>query len=348
MGACACSRVTPGMGRVRPAPMMTRRRAIGDAASDALQSALSSAGFSSDQVQQGITAYTGIDQNTQDAILGIATHGLQTAAQLAPIIAAGLLATGVGAPVAAVVAGLLPVVDDLLGLFAAKPPHCNFMVGPECVTSAQPYGPLDPRWIPFAVWLNAAYAVDQLSGGEGSALGLNTVERTFPLFWQVMHPELATLGTSTLDQFKRAYYVAWKANEEFYINGYKAADPYALLTSVVKAWNATHLAAPTQTFAPGGSDGSYITRLLNGDVDQRRRAPVTVNLGGVPPVKIAHVLTLHFPQPAAVSAKAPVTAAPASSAGTVLALGAVAASGWYLTTPAGAKLLASLLKLVKF
>ncbi|MGH8749940.1 MAG: hypothetical protein ACREU5_12650 [Burkholderiales bacterium] len=308
------------------------------AASEEISSALQTAGLTQDNIQNAVTAYTGLTADTQNAILGVINGGVSTFADLAPLIAAGLAATGVGAPVVAAVAAALPVLEAIVGALQPKPPACDWKIGATCITGIQPWGPTDPTWVPWAHFVSGITldnATADLSTGTANA----NVDGAYPWYRQTIACELAAMGDAPTDpvlQFYRAYYLAWQAAHEYEVNGYQSPDDIALLTTVVQAWNAVHGATPTLTIVamkpPDTRTGPfcllaatgirYINLLLDGDVTGRRSPPITINLGPAR-ATVVHVLPLHF-SPAATQKIAAESASSPSTAGKVARVAGVA------------------------
>jgi hypothetical protein len=219
---------------------------------------------------------------------------------LGPLIAAGLVATGVGAPVAAAVAAALPLIDVIAGMFAPKPDHCDWYIGALCVSDARPYGPEDPTWTSFASFVHDVAPVKTALGTGGPPM----LEAAFPFYLSTIACELDAMNmqmgpvsvpnpvvmADPVKQFLKAYYLAWQANAEYVINGYKAANPYDLLKAAVAAWNNGHQSSSTYTFVPKNApssrsgdcqpaDVTYVSLLLAGGIDGQRYAPITLNTG---------------------------------------------------------------------
>ena len=316
---------------------------LGDASSaiNEINSALQQAGLPPDQVQSAITAYTGLDAASTSCILGILDGGPVTLTSLAPLIGAGLLATGVGAPIAAAVTALLPVLDGIIGMFSPPQEHCTWKVGYYCFNRVQPYGPTDPLWETWGQFQGGRpddIAIHNWATWNGSVLGTTAncpacwipVYQPFgshpssvlnrygqvvhtdalgalPGFMEVMACELNTLDAPgavlTPEQsFRRAYYHAWQAANEFAINGYKSPDYYALLKACADAWNRAHAPTATYTFQPISGPipsvdqatstftcdpkktyiGLLLSGVVNSSADQttpRDHPPVTINIG---------------------------------------------------------------------
>ena len=318
---------------------------IGQTATDQINAALQQAGLPPNEVQAAVQAYSGLDANSTAAVLGILDGGPINLETLAPLIGAGLAATGVGLPVVAAVTALLPVLDGIIGMFAGsdQPQVCTWTVGPTpgsavCFNRIQPFGPTDPSWETFDQF--AGGTIDQdavtnyrnmtfgatVSNSRGQQIRVGDLGNAFPGFmtgigcWLAAHPN----APAGVDGFRFAYYKAWMANAEFAINGYQSADPYALLTACANAWNRGHSAHSTATFTPVTSGGApcddYIGLLLAGAVDQRDHPPVTINTG--PRIILLNAGALRKQIAAQNAAKAS-----SSSAATKAAIGSAVVAG---------------------
>lgn len=132
--------------RSSPWSLLVPHAGLGDDAVSQINSALQAAGLPPNQVQSAVQAYTGLDEASTNAIIGIVDGGPISLTTMAPLIGAGLLATGVGAPIAAAVTALLPVLDGIIGMFSGPQEKCTWKVGYFCFNRTQPYGPTDPLW----------------------------------------------------------------------------------------------------------------------------------------------------------------------------------------------------------
>lgn len=289
---------------------------LGANASEAeqIQAVLSSAGIAPNDVQAAVTQYTGLAASQQNAMAGavatLASGGKPSFQTFAPFIAGGLALSGVGAPVVAAIAALLPLVDTLanaLGLTLGSP-SCTWKVGALCFTGKRPYGPIDPTsgkanplWTTWSSFTRDADSGANPGGGlgaldpptvivDGRAVGPferkiadDTVDAAFPLYrWSILCDEpalrarIASGQADARDQFTLVYYAAWKANAEYAINGHPYAKPYDLLTNVQSAWNATHAAGAGAVLQP-----SDATPLRQGDGYSNCLAPGQSYIGAL-------------------------------------------------------------------
>lgn len=67
--------------------------------------------------------------------------------------------------------------------------------------------------------------------------GYRLVDRAFPNYKYFI---INTSDNSAIENFKRALFVAWKANQEFMLNGLQPMSDMDLLTHVTNLWNAAH------------------------------------------------------------------------------------------------------------
>jgi len=279
---------------------------LGDPASDLanaeIASSLQNAGLTQSNIQSAIQSYAGIPVDAQNAVLGLVSGPVPTSfSAFAPLLAAGLLASGVGAPVAAAVAAALPIIDAIDGIFQPKPQSCDWMVGNTCIHGSRPYGPSDPQWVTWDQYV-AGTSLDPNEPDLQTRSRNGVLDAAFPFYRTTIGCELASIGnqpTAPVKQFFRAYYLAWQKNKEYEINGYQSANDYALLKAVRDAWNGTHAAtsaipiagmtpptlqggpfclydATTQSNPPGIR---YVNLLLAGDIDGQRYTPIAINVG---------------------------------------------------------------------
>ena len=268
------------------------------------QTALSSAGLSTDQLQAAVTNLTGIDSTAQNAILSAASGVVSSGASVnsvANLVAAGFAATGVGAPVAAAITLGLPLVEGLANLLGASPSYA-WMIGGWGVhkgTSA-PYGPTDPRWLTFGGFFQSMLK-GQLFGYSSpfNTLALGNLDNFIPGMTQIVHEENEPKPKTPQDTFRSIYNAAWEKNAEFIFNGHQWVPPYTLLLVISRAWNATHSGSKKTTIGPSG--GKYINNLLGGQYDGQDHPPITLNIGpstkvAAPPAAVVkHVLALTLP-----------------------------------------------------
>jgi hypothetical protein len=294
-------------GRLNDTPIVSGMAGDGPADDSAwIQATLKQAQISQSDINKAIQAYTGLDANAQGAILNIVQGGKVNLATLAPLIAAGLSATGVGAPIVAAVAAALPIIQAIANIFAGGDDEkkCAWYVGAVCMSAARPYGPDDPKWQSFERFEQTLKALGTQVGGLGGGESVSPwyMDAAFPLYTGSIGCELKEIPKKPDDpvyKFLGAYYRTWQANAEFEINGYKAANPHDLLTTVVNAWNATHAPTSTFTFQPHSPPShleneicfaqgkplndpatvTYVSMLLDGAVDGQDQRPVTINTG---------------------------------------------------------------------
>jgi hypothetical protein len=265
---------------------------------DQIRAALEAAQLPPDQVKAAIAAHTGLSVNAQNAILDIIAGKKMSFSAIAPLVAAGLAATGVGAPIVAAVAATLPVLDAIAGIFAPGEEHCSWKVGALCIQAKQPYGPADPNWV---TWEKFSAGMDlETPASQNAANGM--VDAAYPLYRMTIGCELArmgqakkvALGVAKPEDFLRAYYTAWHANAEYQLNGYTASDPYKLLLAVKEAWNRVHAPSATHTFTRTPLQNlhnqfcqppevTYVGALINGDVTGHSWPDLTINLGKASP-----------------------------------------------------------------
>jgi len=237
-----------------------RSGAMGDDSTQALADDLRRRyGLSDADVSKALASYTGLDQNAINAAAYLASGGKPSFTAAAPILAAALLATGAGAPAAAIIAGALPVFDKLIGLFGANTAEdaCigdnKWKVGATCFTRpSKPYGPSSPQWLTFGQFEQES---KDTNGGAFSLL-----ESTFPFYPSTIGCALDQIGDHPTDpylMFLRAYYLSWQTAAEFALNGYKAPNPIDLLHKVAAAWNVAHESSSTHEITPESFPGNH-------------------------------------------------------------------------------------------
>lgn len=309
--------------------------------------ALQGAGITGDTLQAAITSLTGLDSSAQSAVLGVGAQLMNPKGisinSVAPLIAAGFAATGVGAPIAAAITLGLPMMEGLANALNPAPKYqwifrpANYgTVDPKVSAGAllgtkTPYGPTDPKWRTFEEALPKLATMTQLMTQDGADVSLESICPGLGAQWAEAHETLHdTRGLPpAANAFRLTYNAAWRKNYEYVINGHNWVDPYTLLTTLANAWNATHL--PTSTYTFTGSGSTYINYLINANYDGDDHPPVAINTGAstapkpppVPPPTPAqvqqavhvHALTLHPQTHQAMQSTAPPIAAMIGPAG---------------------------------
>lgn len=311
---------------------------MGDPIQDEINVALSAAQLPPAQIQSAITAYTGLNAGAQNSILAIVSGQKPSFTMMAPLLAAGLAATGVGVPVVAAIAAALPVLDAIAGIFSPPSPSCDWKVGEVCF-SGKPRAPgplLSPGGAPDPLWTKWADFYAETGGSFDPKPGF-MADQAFPGA-RLMQSELDAIAAkalteplSTFDQFRKAYYLAWQANAEYAINGYGHADLLKLLNAVALAFNAVHSGtSPVEsgsTITFGRDGNTYIGELLSGDFETSTGTPRTA----------ADPLVINSGPPKAthfdVAGSSPSSSSGASTAAVVavtgLTIGGIAAAIWY-------------------
>ena len=293
--------------------------------SSSVTAALEGAGITGDTLQTAITSLTGLDSSAQSAVIGVAGQLMNpkgiTIDSVAPLIAAGFAATGVGAPIAAAITLGLPMMEGLANALNPAPkyqwifrpanygvPDPHFVAGAPLGTKT-PYGPTDPKWRTFDESVPHLANLIAAMTKMGQKTSLEAVLPGLSAQWaEATETPHDTRGLPpAANAFRLIYNAAWRKNYEYILNGHGWADPYTLLTTVANAWNATHAGTSTYTFTSSGS--SYIDYLIAGNYDGDDHPPVTINMGVAtaprpPPVPLptpgqvraavhAHALTLR-------------------------------------------------------
>lgn len=269
---------------------------------------LDSYGLLPEDVKSAVAGFQGIPEDSANAVLHIAQTGKVDIATVTPLIAAGLAATGVGAPAAAVVSIALPLVQslgDALGLFqhSPEPKYDYYWVAtshPDQYMGFNgkiPYGPTDPTW---KKWPD--FVAKNLQG--------HNVVVPIP-YYEYIRSDLKAISDYPKGKFAsfpkeavdfiKAYLGAWAANAERGINGHKWADEGALLQAVTTAWQRSHAADKHYTFQLGdSSSNNFISYILGGNIDKNRRPPLTINVGAT----IAQPVKKSLPKPSAAATSA--------------------------------------------
>jgi hypothetical protein len=298
----------PGAG----AALLALHGDLGDAAGDVaeINSALAAAGYPPNEVQRAVSGYTGLSTGAVNSLLGLLSGQPPTLSNTAPLVAAGLaLIPAIGPVAIAAVAAALPVIDFIAQLLSPAKPSCTWTVGSLCVTSVRPYGPGSRYWQSIDDFLAGATAPD-VPTPPGSRN--DQIDAAFPFYRDTILCELARIGdapTAAVAQFLKSFYAAWKANASYALNGFQAADEHKLLQAVADAWNTVH--DPGAGFAFRGTvswyglnlpsssvksclfdptkalddpaQTTYVSVLLNGDVDGHDQPPVSIHTGALRP-----------------------------------------------------------------
>ena len=120
----------------------------------------------------------------------------------------------------------------------------------------------DPQWFNFETpqsfrWkdLSIGTPVGYITSGVSAAGSSNYLYRPIDMAFAAFHQmELdatnplpgASFIPSAVSQFNMAWQVAWRANQEFALNGLKVQDDYLILKHAIDLWNKAH--APGQPF----------------------------------------------------------------------------------------------------
>jgi len=208
-------------------------------------------GLDSGQIAAAVSGYTNLSGDATDAVLGVLDGGPVNADSLSPLIAMGLGALGVSPVGIAAVSVALPVLDAIESLFSSPQPKCSWTVGTACFTTpTRPYGPAAPDGTPNPDWIT----FDSLYASDASLL-----LQAFPWTLQVVC-EVGVEGVADgqipadpnertiVEEFIYAFDVAWKANAEYWINGYQGLSDIHLLGIVRDAWDRAHADDSTYTF----------------------------------------------------------------------------------------------------
>jgi hypothetical protein len=270
--------------------------AIDLSASANVQSALSAAGYSGQQLQDAVAGYTGINAAAQNEVLSaadaVASGGVNLASMTA-VLSAGFAIAGLPM-VGAAIAGAVPILESLANLLDNGDKHYDWYIGKVGITGVQPYGPHDPEWQHFDSWFaNVAPGYEAMFPGDSDPL-----EDLIPGLSSIKEPSDWPVPKTPQDVFLAVYRQAWRTNAEMLINGHQWVSPYELLTATVTLWNSTH--QPGARFTFDGSGTTYIDYLIRGlyaslgnpPYPPGRNPPVTINTGAaIAPAKAPVVTT---------------------------------------------------------
>jgi hypothetical protein len=272
--------------------------------------------------------------------------------------AAGAISAGVGA---VIVAGVGLVIEGLTALFSHAPPAATvcgselsqvptIVVGCAFSMSATRRAPKSVNWRPFpeptvaadAPWYappsvgglqyftSFTWRGDDWSGGFSSSPD-RAIDRAFPDY-QAIAQENTGSGTNPIDLFRAAFFVAWKANRAFALNGLTPQDDWQVLSYVTRTWNNAHAGSGSggnSLLLPGNGHGTgadfesaLVGQILN-------LSPGDPNLvGSRLKINLGPLKTPPRVAPTAAAASSPAT----STAGKVAAVAGLAAvagvGGW--------------------
>lgn len=264
-------------------------------------------GFLPDDAARAVNSFSNIPPNAANAVLHMAETGSVDVGTVAPVLAMGLAATGVGAPAAAVVSAVLPAAQAILGALGlfqgGNDQHFDWYVGQTGFKGPTPSDPTDPLWKridSFLPPLPKPNSTDDFATQTKRAIAYGA----FPEYIYIENDlydmsigggKYKNLPKGAQD-FAKALFGAWKANAERQINGHKGATLPALLQAVHSGWERSHTSGPTYTFSRGDlgnfspanyakpnspfvSNTNFIELLLGGVLDKNREAPLTIHVG---------------------------------------------------------------------
>lgn len=184
-----------------------------------------------------------------------------------------------------------PPGQNICGSYVNPPP--DYVIG--CAyydDSSGPQSPDSPYWRRFpepanvvdaATWFSINYQNNTLwrDAHWGGHIGQRLIDSAFPDYTHVSMltstppTTLAVPGTSfvipvsmlpedlqTLYEFERAYFTAWKANKEYWLNGRKGGTDAQVLEQAVRIWNRAHLPGKGTDVYPDGPM-YYTTQIKN-------------------------------------------------------------------------------------
>lgn len=283
--------------------------------------------------------------------------------------AAGAISAGVGA---VIVAGAGLLIEGLTSLFSHAPPAATICgtdlssaptIVVNCLwsTTATRRAPKSINWRPFpqpnvaadAPWFAAPANTGPVGWftafswmGDGWSGGFShdpdrAIDRAFPDYKTLEQENGAGGGTGTLPGWKAAFFVAWKANKAFALNGLQPQDDFQVLSYVTRTWNNAH-AGPkegaTALLIPGAQKGTgadfesgLIEQLINlspGDPNLVG-ARLQVNMGPIKtPPRVASTAVASSSTSTAGKVAAVAGVAAVASAGAWLAMGGSPVAAW--------------------
>lgn len=202
-----------------------------------------------------------------------ATFNLFAGTMVAAAVALGAVSAGVGAVIVAAVGIVASVLEGFLGSppgvevcpgVSCNPPP-NWVVNCTCVWG-KAYSPGAHGWRPFPTgkdWFTlgaTATLVDGLTGEVNAAVDSTTRSffATSPLYRpiDILFPNYASLEQTppaVLADFHKAFFSAWKANQEYALNGQKAQSDAVVLQHTILVWNRAHASSSTTLLSRGTS-----------------------------------------------------------------------------------------------
>ena len=175
--------------------------------------------------------------------------------------AAGAVSAGVGAVIVSAIAIAADVIENLLGSSPGIEvcpgvtcnPTPNWVINCHCVwgQSASPsslawrHFPTSPEWYTVGATATlrdpitgqANMTLDGSSVGQGifSSQSQRPIDMIFPQYAELEQP-----APSPITDFHAAFVAAWKANQEYALNGLKVQDDSQVLFHMVRVWNRAH------------------------------------------------------------------------------------------------------------
>jgi hypothetical protein len=197
--------------------------------------------------------------------------------------AAGAVSAGVGAVIVSAIAIAANVIESFLGSSPGIEvcpgvtcnPTPNWVINCHCVWG-QAASPSSLAWRPFPTgseWYTVgatAFLRDQITGqtnmevdgaGLGQGIFASQAHRPIDMIFP-QYAELEQAPPSILAAFHAAFVAAWKANQEYAINGLKVQDDSAVLFHMVRVWNRSH-SQGTPFELSSSVTGSYEATLVN-------------------------------------------------------------------------------------
>lgn len=186
-----------------------------------------------------------------------------TAVIVGAAVAAGAVSAGVGAMIAVGVEVTVEILDAL-GLFGAAggqtvcgrtfDPKPDWVVGCVGVYGTRVPGPKNLGWRKFPVASNPAdsdwfgvgsdnIAAQIMQGGNSDTDPIygpqHKIGAAFPAYWR-LQSDIAREPDGPFADFLRAFYSAWKSNNEYALNGLKASADWQVALHILGIWNHTH------------------------------------------------------------------------------------------------------------
>lgn len=217
-------------------------------------------------VAGAVSTIQGLVQATQSGVAPQQIAQAFSGAMIGALVAAGAVSAGVGAAIVAGIGIAIGLMKEV-GLFA-EPKGVEICPGVRCdpapafvIHCVCGYGDVisspssnnwrtfpdpvtDPEWFRFVDRPLVINWRDGHPGYQGTATFAGgpqprLIDTAFPDFYH-LECESKTFGSSPFDDFRRAFFAAWKVNKTYAINGLKPVEDWKVLAQMIRMWNAAH------------------------------------------------------------------------------------------------------------